>query len=543
MRLAHLHTGTKIIGAFAVVSLAIVIISIVALWRMQAADAITNDLVNNKLARQQMTAELLGLTRLNGARAVAIARSDSLEAADYFQNMLTQGDKNATALESKLGALPSVAEERALIDAVAQRKAAYLKVRQQVFQAKDLGKTQEVEQLAAGDLAATFDAYTRALDALLAWQTREAHAMAATSAQAFALSRVLLPAFGAAALLIGCAAGWLLTRSIVTPLQDAVALAERVAKGDLSATIAHDRGDEIGRLFDALNHMTGGVSATVVQVLDSARMIDGASAEIAAGNRDLSHRTEEQARSLHATVQAMADLTEAVEQNHVNAHDANELALAASGVAKEGAGAVEQMVARMETIRQSAARIGDITAMIDGIAFQTNILALNAAVEAARAGEQGRGFAVVAGEVRNLAQHSAAAAKEIKNLIGESTGAIESGAGIASAAGGTMREILGRVQQVADLLHAIDGASSEQAAGIARVRRVIADMDEATQQNAAMVEQAAAAAATLRAQAEELTGVVSTFRVRGDQAEPHVLVAEDEGAHGRGLALPAPAYA
>jgi methyl-accepting chemotaxis protein len=541
MRLAHLQTGTKIIGAFAAVSLAIVIISIVALWRMQAADAITNDLVNNKLARQQMTAELLGMTRLNGVRAVAIARSDSLEAADYFQALLTQGDKNAAAMEAKLRALPSVPDERALIDAAAQRKAAYLNVRREVFQAKDLGKTQDVEQMAAGDLATTFDAYTHALDTLLEWQTREARAMAATSAHAYAFSRVLLPAFGAAALLIGCAAGWLLTRSIVMPLQDAVVLAERVAKGDLSATIAHDRGDEIGRLFDALNHMTGGVSATVVKVLDSARMIDDASADIAAGNRDLSHRTEEQARSLHATVQAMADLTEAVEQNHVNAHDANELALAASGVAREGAGAVEQMVARMETIRQSAARIGDITAMIDGIAFQTNILALNAAVEAARAGEQGRGFAVVAGEVRSLAQHSAAAAKEIKNLIGESTLAIESGAGIAGAAGGTMREILGRVQQVADLLHAIDGASSEQAAGIARVRGVIADMDEATQQNAAMVEQAAAAAATLRAQAEGLTDVVSTFRVRGDDTGRHLRVADSEDAPS--LALPAPAWA
>ncbi|MCS0583753.1 methyl-accepting chemotaxis protein [Massilia pinisoli] len=541
MRLAHLQTGTKILGAFAVVSLAIVIISIVALWRMQAADAITNDLVNDKLARQQLTAELQGIARLNGVRAVAIARSDSLEAGDYFQAQLTQGDKNAAALDAKLAALPSAPAERALIDAAAQRKAAYLKIRAQVFQAKDLGKTQDVEQMTAGELATTFDVYTHALDSLLAWQTREARALAATSAHAFALSRVLLPAFGAAALLIGCAAGWLLTRSIVTPLQHAVELAERVAEGDLSATIDHARGDEIGRLFDALNHMTGGVSATVVKVLDSARTIDDASAEIAAGNRDLSHRTEEQARNLHATVQAMSELTEAVEQNHVNAHDANALALAASGVAQQGAGAVGQMVERMETIRQSAARIGDITAMIDGIAFQTNILALNAAVEAARAGAEGRGFAVVAAEVRSLAQHSAAAAKEIKQLIGESTGAIESGAGIASAAGGTMREILARVREVADLLHAIDGASSEQAAGIAQVRRVIADMDEATQQNAAMVEQAAAAAATLRAQAEQLTDVVSTFRVQGDDAGRPVFVAECENEEG--LALPAPAWA
>jgi methyl-accepting chemotaxis protein len=543
MRLSQLQTGTKILGAFAVVSLAIVIISIVALWRLQAANAIANDLVNDKLARQQLTAELLGITRLNGMRAVAIARSDSLEAGDYFQAQLGQGEKNAAALAARLAALPTAPDERALIDAATRRKAAYLQVRQQVFQAKDLGKTQDVEQMTAGELATTFDAYTHAIDALLAWQTREAHAMAAASAQAYAFSRVLLPAFGAAALLVGCVAGWLLTRSIVTPLQEAVGLAERVARGDLSTAIAHARGDEIGRLFDALNHMTDGVSATVVKVLDSARLIDDASAEIAAGNHDLSHRTEEQARSLHATVQAMADLTEAVEQNHVNAHDANELALAASGVAQEGAGAVEQMVERMETIRQSAARIGDITAMIDGIAFQTNILALNAAVEAARAGTEGRGFAVVAAEVRNLAQHSAAAAKEIKQLIGESTGAIESGAGIASAAGGTMREILGRVQQVADLLHAIDGASSEQAAGIARVRRVIADMDEATQQNAAMVEQAAAAAATMRAQAEELTAVVATFRVRGEAAGRHLPAAQVADDSVRELALPAPAWA
>jgi methyl-accepting chemotaxis protein len=296
-----------------------------------------------------------------------------------------------------------------------------------------------------------------------------------------------------------------------------------VAQGDLSSSIAHARGDEIGRLFDALNHMTGGVSATVVKVLDSARMIDDASADIAAGNRDLSRRTEHQAGSLHATVQAMVELLEAVQQNHVNAHEASELAWSASSVAREGAGAVEQMVERMATIRMSAAKIGDITALIDGIAFQTNILALNAAVEAARAGSEGRGFAVVANEVRNLAQHSASAAKEIKTLIAASLSAIESGAGIAGAAGATMRQILERVRQVAELMKAIDAASSEQAAGIAQVRGTIAEMDAATRQNAAMVEQAAAAAETMRAQAGQLTSVVATFKVSG-QGRPALLL-------------------
>jgi methyl-accepting chemotaxis protein len=287
--------------------------------------------------------------------------------------------------------------------------------------------------------------------------------------------------------------------------------------------------------------MTDGVSRTVVKVLDSATRIDGASAELAAGNRDLSHRTEHQAASLHRTVQAMVELTEAVQQNHVNASDANQAALAASGVAQQGATAVAHMVERMETIGTMAARISDITTMIDGIAFQTNILALNAAVEAARAGAEGRGFAVVAAEVRNLAQHSASAAKEIKALIGESTVAIEAGTGIATAAGDTMREILGQVRLVADLLHAIDAASAEQAEGISQVRGVIAQMDEATQQNAAMVEQAAAAAETMRTEAEALTDVVSTFRVRQANDAPHEPVVVTQAAPG--VALLAPAYA
>jgi len=518
MRLARLQTGTRILGAFAIVSLAIVLISAVALWRMQAADAVTRDLVDNKLARARLSSELLGVARLNGVRTLAIARSDSLELADYFQAELAEGEKKVAAIETRLQALPAGEGEAQLNAQAAQRKAAYLGVRKQVFQLKDLGKTQEVEQLAGKDLAQRFNAYIGALDALLARQTRQAHAMADASAAGFVLSRSLLMAVGAAALLAGCVAGWLLTRSIVLPLREAVGLAERVAGGDLSAVIAHRRGDEIGRLFDALNHMTAGVSATVVKVLDSAAHIDGASAGLAAGNRDLARRTGQQADSLHATVGTMAALLDAVRQNHLNAHDASELALAASGVAREGAGAVAQMVERMDTIRASAARIGDITAMIDGIAFQTNLLALNAAVEAARAGAEGRGFAVVANEVRSLAQHSASAAREIKTLVGETTGVIEAGSGIAGAAGATMRQVLERVGQVAGLLQAIDSASAEQASGIAQVRRTIADMDEATQQNAAMVGRAAEAAATMRGQAEQLTGVVASFRVREQQS-------------------------
>jgi len=293
----------------------------------------------------------------------------------------------------------------------------------------------------------------------------------------------------------------------------AVALAEQVAEGDLRASITHRRGDELGRLLDALNSMTGSMSHTLARVQQGAETIDTASEEIARGNLDLSHRTERQAGALAQTVASMEELTAMVRQNSEDASAANHLASAASKVAGAGGQAVAQMVARMDTIRNSATRIFDITGVIDAIAFQTNILALNAAVEAARAGEAGRGFAVVADEVRSLAQRSALAAKEIKQLIGESAKEVVIGTELAGNAGATMRDIVSGVQQVAAILARINAASAEQAAGIAEVGHAIADMDAVTRENADLVERAADAARNLRSQAHELTGLVRTFRV------------------------------
>nr|WP_229429219.1 methyl-accepting chemotaxis protein [Massilia sp. ST3] len=330
---------------------------------------------------------------------------------------------------------------------------------------------------------------------------------------------------GLGALAVGAALAWILTRNIVAPLQQAAGLAEQVSKGDLRPLIRHARGDEIGRLFDALNGMTHGVSSTVSQVLQGAQAIDSASSEIAHGNRDLSQRTERQAGALRETVGAMQALSGAIVRNNASAREANALAQDASMVATEGAQAVGQLVARMAAIKASADRIADITGMIDSIAFQTNILALNAAVEAARAGAEGRGFAVVAAEVRSLAQHSAGAAKEIKKLIGESSGEIEAGTGIAKTAGATMRAVLEHVREVAGILGAIHEASAGQASGVEQVSRAIAEMDASTQQNAAMVEQAAAAAASMRQQAAELSELVGTFKVRGTSSRRELAMA------------------
>jgi methyl-accepting chemotaxis protein len=531
MRFATLQTGTKILGSFCIVSLVIGIISSVALWRMYTADAITSDLVNNKLAKQQLTSDLLGVARLNGLRTVSIARSDSLEVSDYFQAQLVQGQKTAADIEGRLAKLPASSGERDLQAAAAARKSAVVEIEQELFRLKDSGQTQAVDELVNTKLDPSLTGYTKSLEALLDHEARQAHQLAEQSAGASRFSQVLLIVLGIGALVVGGLLAWLLTRSIVSPLRQAAGLAELVARGDLRPVIQHARGDEIGRLFDALNRMTSGVSKTVSLVLDGALEIDRASAGIADSNLELSRRTEGQAAALKQTTVAMRELTAVIEQNNVSAHKANDLAQSASGTAIEGAQAVEQVVARMAAIKASAAKIVDITGLIDGIAFQTNLLALNAAVEAARAGNQGRGFAVVAAEVRNLAQHSAEAAREIKQLIGASAGEIAAGTEIANAAGATMRDILDSVQQVTAILSSIDAAGVAQASGIAQVGRAIADMDLATRQNAEMVGQAAAAADSMRSQASALTQQVGTFKIKPAPAALHTPMALAAGAN------------
>jgi methyl-accepting chemotaxis protein len=520
MSLAKLQTGTRILGSFCIVSLLIVLITFVALWRMAAADAITRDLVNDKLAKQQLASDLLGVARLNGLRVMSVARSDSLELADLYKAQLQEGEERVAVIEKGMRALPASHAEQRMLRAMAEQKAAFAGATQAVFAAKDLGRTQEAEDLLVRSLEPAFVRYSASLDALLQHQARQAHVLAADSAGASAFSRSLLLALGAAALAAGGLLGWILTHSIVVPLQQAVTLAEDVARGDLRPLIRHDRFDEIGRLFEALNGMTDGVSATVTEVLRGARGIDAASGEIAEGNQDLSQRTERQAGALRQTVVAMEELADAIASNNNSARDANLLAQSASQVAGEGAAAVTQLVQRMGAIRASADRIVHITGMIDSIAFQTNILALNAAVEAARAGAEGRGFAVVAAEVRSLAQHSAGAAKEIKMLLGESAGEIEAGTGIAHAAGDTMRGVLGKVHEVTAILGAIHGASEQQAKGVAKVGRAIAEIDLSTRQNAAMVEEAAAAATSMREQAAALSKLVGTFQIRRQSDVP-----------------------
>ena len=313
--------------------------------------------------------------------------------------------------------------------------------------------------------------------------------------------------------LIATALAVMVLRSIVIPLTQATAFARQVATGDLTSKIRLDSRDEMGDLVRSLQEMNDNLSKIVADVRTGSESIASASSEIASGNLDLSSRTEQQASSLEETASAMEELTSTVKQNADNAHQANGLAVSASEVATRGGTVVSEVVQTMGAINDSARKIVDIIGVIDGIAFQTNILALNAAVEAARAGEQGRGFAVVAAEVRNLAQRSANAAKEIKSLISDSVEKVDTGSKLVDQAGDTMQEIVESIKRVADIVSEISAASDEQRVGIEQVSQAITQMDEVTQQNAALVEEAAAAAGSMQDQANTLTQVVSAFKL------------------------------
>ena len=360
------------------------------------------------------------------------------------------------------------------------------------------------------------------LRAMLGVATRELEAQTSLSIQAGkSANRTMLWATCGTVLLTMALLGWIsvrAARSVTRPLNQAIAIAQTVAAGKLDNNFAIHARDEIGLLLAALREMNDSLLRVVGEVRVGTDAIATASGQLAAGNLDLSSRTEAQASSLEETVASMEQLTVSVKQNADNSRQAGQLAGSASETALRGGAVVAQVISTMGSIKTSSKRIVDIIAVIDGIAFQTNILALNAAVEAARAGEQGRGFAIVAAEVRSLAQRSAAAAREIKGLIGDSVKKVEAGTRLVDQAGATMQDVVDSIGRVTDIMRGIAAASQQQSNGIAQVNQAIGQMDAATQQNAALVEQAAAATRDMQNQAERLVQVVSVFRIEAARA-------------------------
>ncbi|QKY09346.1 methyl-accepting chemotaxis protein [Janthinobacterium lividum] len=357
----------------------------------------------------------------------------------------------------------------------------------------------------------------RELDQQIATQSVQMRTAAEAAMARAHDTSVLIIALGLVGGVLSLATAWFISSGIVRPLRHAVKVARKVAGGDLSEHIRVDSRDEVGQLLQALKDMNASLITIVGEVRGGTHEIAGASGEIAAGNLDLSQRTQAQASSLERTAASMDELTGTVKQNADNARQANQLAQSAAAVAGKGGTVVAQVVDTMSSINASSKKIVDIIGVIDAIAFQTNILALNAAVEAARAGEQGRGFAVVAAEVRTLAQRSAGAAKEIKQLIGDSVERVDAGARLVDTAGATMREIVASVHRVTDIMGEISMASGEQLSGIEQVNAAIVQMEQVTQQNAALVEQASTAAASMQQRATLLSGTVGIFKLSRDQ--------------------------
>ncbi|RCW69361.1 methyl-accepting chemotaxis protein [Pseudorhodoferax soli] len=364
-----------------------------------------------------------------------------------------------------------------------------------------------------GDFAQKQSAYQKALDDFITQQEASMEEAVGKIDQLSESTLLIVGGFLVGSLTFALATAVLTVRSIARPVREAVGAAQAIASGDLSRPILADGQSETAQLLAALAAMQSNLASIVGEVRHNAEGVSVASTQIAHGNNDLSSRTESQASALQETAASMEQLNATVKQNAANARQADQLAQSASATAMQGGASVEEIVETMQGINESSKKIADIIGVIDGIAFQTNILALNAAVEAARAGEQGRGFAVVASEVRSLAQRSAGAAKEIKALISESVEQVEGGTVLVNKAGLTMNEVVASIRRVTDIVGEISSASSEQAAGVGQVGEAIVQMDQATQQNAALVEESAAAAQSLKEQAQHLVQAVSVFRL------------------------------
>ncbi|MES2264433.1 MAG: methyl-accepting chemotaxis protein [Pseudomonadota bacterium] len=481
--------------------------------RLGSIGDMTGRVIDVDWVESEAAGTINALTNANARNTLELfITTDPAQTERIYQSI----DSNKKAISAAIGTLERLASSPQATPVLADIKASravYVAAFGKVAQLLKDGQLDEANQLMRGETLPALNALQGHILRLLTIQKQQVSASGLAARQAIVQARQWMLGLGLAVLLIGAAFSVWITRSITGPLREAVRIARRVADGDLSARIVVTSGDETGQLLQALKEMNQHVGGIVAQVRSGTDTIAAGTSQMASGNRDLSARTDLQAGSLEQTASSMEQLTSTVRQNADNARQANALAASASEVAQRGGVVVAQVVDTMASINASAARIADITGVIDGIAFQTNILALNAAVEAARAGEQGRGFAVVASEVRHLAQRSAAAAREIKQLIEASVEQIGAGARLAGEAGGTMQHIVASVQKVNDIIGDITLASAEQTLGIDQVNQAIRRMDQATQQNAVLVQEAAAAAETLHTQADTLAGVVSIFKL------------------------------
>ena len=482
-------------------------------YALNQSAAETRVIIEQDVVTERLVADWYRNVAMSVRRTTAIAVSADPSLADFFAADTAAATKSSNQLQDKVSTLMGSDEEKAVFAEILAVRKSYVATRDAVSAAKKAGDPEGSRKLLDETYLPASVKYQDALQRLAALQAAQIDRAGANIQAENRNARIALIVFGAASLILGGLLSAWLVRSITQPIQRAVDAANRIADLDLTDHIAsHDR-DETGRLLKALASMQGSLKTLVSQVRTSTDSIGIASTEIADGNMDLSSRTEEAASSLQQTAASIEQMNGTVQQSALSARTANDLAATAADVAMRGGAVVARVVTTMEEINGSSRQIADIIGVIDGIAFQTNILALNAAVEAARAGEQGRGFAVVAAEVRSLAQRSAAAAKEIKSLIGASVDRVEIGTKLVADAGATMNEVVDAAKRVSAIIAEITSAANEQSQGIGQVNTAVSQLDQVTQQNAALVEESAAAAESLKQQAQQLSETVQRFRI------------------------------
>ena len=515
MKLTNIKIGPRLIVAFSIVLVMLLVVAVLSVSRMAAIQqAMVNITKGNDVEASMASAMRLAVDdRMIALRNIVLLQ-EKAEMQAQVDRIRQQAADYAAAeqtLRQTFDAYGIQDEESAILADIKQQAAAAAPLMEKIQSRGLANDNAEATRILMHELRQVQRKWQDSLAALIASEKRQNEEATAQADATYALARNLTIGISVLALVVGLTIAWLITRSITAPINRAVTIAETVAAGDLTSDIEVHGRDETSMLLRSLKTMNDSLQQIVGQVRAGTDTMTTASQEIASGNLDLSSRTEQQAGSLEETASSMEELTSTVKQNDDNARQANSLAVTASDLASKGGAVIASVVQTMEAINDSSKKIVDIISVIDGIAFQTNILALNAAVEAARAGEQGRGFAVVASEVRNLAHRSAAAAKEIKTLIGDSVTKVDSGALLVDQAGSTMNDVVDSVRRVRDMIAEITAASREQSMGIEQVNQAIIEMDGVTQQNAALVDESAAAAASMQQQAVELADLVGKF--------------------------------
>jgi len=501
----------RLIVAFTIFIALLLLMAVLGAWRLASLGEVATRIATVDTRVERLVGEWAGDTRTNAALALVITHTDDPDLQLILTPQFDAGAKRISEQRKQIETMLRTPQAQALYEKVNATRKVYEQSRDRILDRKMAGERDEAVKLVNSTMMPAIVAYEAAIQAMVNYYEKDVAASAVRAAADAVDGRNVFVAVCVAGVLLAMLLSWLILRAVTIPISQAAALAKRVAGGDLSPQPQSASTDEIGQLLRALAEMTDGLRSLVGEVAGSATTVADTSAQIAQGNLDLSQRTEEQASTLEETASSMEELTSTVTQNAQNARQASQLAVDASEVARKGGQVVGQVVATMTGISESSKKIADIISVIDGIAFQTNILALNAAVEAARAGEQGRGFAVVAAEVRNLAQRSAGAAKEIKALIGDSVDKVSAGTRLVGVAGQTMEEVVAAVRKVSDLVAEIAAASQEQSTGVQQVSTAVSQMDQVVQQNATLVEEASAATESMKEQAASLLRMVSRF--------------------------------